>query len=134
MIGINTAIATNTGSYSGYSFAVPSALVQKVANDLLEFREVRRGLMGVQITDADGTLTEELSGVLLSGVTPGGAAELAGLKEEDVIIKIDGETINTTSQLQEMVALKRPGDDVKVTFKRNGKENNLILTLMEREK
>lgn len=134
LIGINTAIATNTGSFSGYSFAVPSALVQKVANDLLEFGEVRRGLMGVQITDADGTLTEELTGVLLSGVSPGGAAAQAGLKSEDVIVKIDGETIHTTSELQEMVALKRPGDDVKVTFKRNGKENNLILTLMEREK
>ena len=133
LIGINTAIATNTGSFSGYSFAVPSALVKKVANDLLEFGEVRRGLMGVQITDADGTLTEELSGVLLSGITPGGAADQAGLKNEDVIIAIDGRTIHTTSELQEMVALKRPGDDVKVTYKRRGKQNNLVLTLMERK-
>ncbi|MFT7057431.1 MAG: S1-C subfamily serine protease, partial [Roseivirga sp.] len=85
LIGINTAIATNTGTFSGYSFAVPSILVKKVMDDLLEFGEVQRGLLGVTIRDADGVGTDELSGVRIVGVSPGGAADKAGLKEEDVI-------------------------------------------------
>jgi len=133
LIGINTAIATNTGTFNGYSFAVPSILVKKVMDDLLEFGEVQRGLLGVQIRDADGQFTDELSGVFISGVSRGGAADEAGLKSEDVIVGIDDRDVRTTSELQEFVARKRPGDQIKVKFKRDGDTKEVALTLMKKE-
>lgn len=133
LIGINTAIATNTGTFNGYSFAVPSILVKKVMDDLLEFGEVQRGLLGVQIRDADGQFTDELSGVFISGVSPGGAADAAGLESEDVIVGIDDRAVRTTSQLQEFVARKRPGDLIKVKFKRDGDVREVDLTLMKKQ-
>ena len=133
LIGINTAIATNTGTYNGYSFAVPSILVKKVMDDLLEFGEVQRGLLGVQIRDAEGRYTDELSGVYVSRVTLGGAADQAGIESEDVIIGIDDRTVRTTSELQEFVARKRPGDEIKVRFKRDGDESEVLLKLMKKE-
>ena len=133
LIGINTAIATNTGTFNGYSFAVPSILVKKVMDDLLEYGEVQRGLLGIEIRDADGRFTKELSGVYVSGVNPGGAADEAGLEEEDVIVGIDERTVATTSELQEFVARKRPGDEIKVTYIRRGKELNTQLVLMKKD-
>ncbi len=132
LIGINTAIATNTGTFSGYSFAVPSILVKKVMDDLLEFGEVQRGLLGVEIRDADGRLTEELSGVHIRGVNPGSAADKAGLKNDDVIVGIDDRPIKTTSELQEFVARKRPGDIISVKFKRGGDVKEAALTLRKK--
>ncbi|KYG78694.1 Do/DeqQ family serine protease [Roseivirga ehrenbergii] len=133
LIGINTAIATNTGTFSGYSFAVPSILVKKVMDDLLEFGEVKRGLLGVTIRDADGVGTVELSGVRIMGVSPGGAADEAGLKEEDVITGVDGKEVKTTSQLQELIARKRPGDAVSISYKRKGDDRETSLKLQNRE-
>lgn len=133
LIGINTAIATNTGTFNGYSFAVPSILVKKVMDDLLEFGEVQRGLLGVQIRDAEGRFTDELSGVFVSRVTPGGAADEAGIISEDVIVGIDDREVRTTSELQEFVARKRPGDQIKVKFKRDGDEKEVSLSLMKKE-
>jgi len=133
LIGINTAIATNTGTFNGYSFAVPSILVKKVMDDLLEYGEVQRGLLGVQIRDADGQFTDELSGVYISGVSRGGAADEAGLRNEDVIVGIDDRDIRTTSELQEFVARKRPGDEISVKFKRGGDTQSVNLTLMKKE-
>ncbi|RKQ51344.1 Do/DeqQ family serine protease [Roseivirga pacifica] len=133
LIGINTAIATNTGTFNGYSFAVPSILVKKVMDDLLEFGEVQRGLLGVQIRDADGRFTDELSGVHISSVSPGGAAEKAGLKVDDVIVGIDDREVRTTSELQEFVARKRPGDKISVKFKRDGRNKDVSLELMKKE-
>ncbi|GHE56071.1 trypsin-like peptidase domain-containing protein [Roseivirga thermotolerans] len=133
LIGINTAIATNTGTFNGYSFAVPSILVKKVMDDLLEFGKVQRGLLGVQITDADGRFTNELSGVLISGVSPGGAAERAGIKIDDVIVGIDDRTVRTTSELQELVARKRPGDEILVKYKRDGKLKETKLKLRKKD-
>ncbi len=133
LIGINTAIATNTGTFNGYSFAVPSVLVKKVMDDLLEFGEVRRGLLGVQIVDADGRFTDELSGVLVREVTAGGAAEEAGMRGDDVIVGIDERLVRTTSELQEFVARKRPGDKVLVKFKRDGDIKEASLILREKE-
>ncbi|WP_062299992.1 trypsin-like peptidase domain-containing protein [Roseivirga seohaensis] len=133
LIGINTAIATNTGTFSGYSFAVPSILVKKVMDDLLEFGEVKRGLLGVTIRDADGVGTVELSGVRIMGVSPGGAADEAGLKEEDVITGVDGKEVKTTSQLQELIARKRPGDAVSISYKRKGNDRETSLKLQNRE-
>lgn len=133
LIGINTAIATNTGTFSGYSFAVPSILVKKVMDDLLEFGEVQRGLLGVEIRDADGRFTEELSGVHIQMVNPGSAADKAGLKKDDVIVGIDDRTVKTTSELQEFVARKRPGDEISVKFKREGGMKNASLTLRKKD-
>lgn len=133
LIGINTAIATNTGTFNGYSFAVPSILVKKVMDDLLEFGEVQRGLLGVTITDADGRTTNELSGVLIRGVSPDGAADKAGMKEGDVIVGINERMVRTTSELQELVARQRPGDNILVKFKRDGKQKETNLTLRKKD-
>lgn len=133
LIGINTAIATNTGTFSGYSFAVPSILVKKVMDDLLEYGSVQRGLLGIQIRDAEGLGTSELSGVWIREITPGGAAEAAGLEVDDVIVGIDEREVKTTSQLQELVARKRPGDAVLVKYKRDGDLLESTLTLRKRE-
>lgn len=133
LVGINTAIATNTGTFSGYSFAVPSILVKKVMDDLLEFGAVQRGLLGIQIRDAEGLGTSELSGVWVRSITPGGAAEGAGLKVNDVIVGIDDDEVKTTSRLQELVARKRPGDPVLVKFKRDGSLLQSTLTLKKRD-
>ena len=133
LIGINTAIATTTGTFTGYSFAVPSILVKKVMDDLLEFGEVKRGLLGVTIRDADGVGTVELSGVRIMEISPGGAADQAGLKSEDVIVEVDGLQVKTTSQLQELIARKRPGDNVDIGFKRKGNEKKAALVLQNKE-
>ena len=133
LIGINTAIATNTGTFSGYSFAVPSILVKKVMDDLLEFGEVQRGLLGVTITDADGRTSDELTGVLIRGVNPGGAAEKAGMKAGDVIVGVNDRVVRTTSELQELVARQRPGDQILVKFKRSSKLKETNLTLRKKD-
>src|SRR5690554_2356054 len=136
LIGINTAIASQTGSFSGYSFAVPSSIVKKVMDDLLEFGTVQRGLLGVQIVDVSpeteeiiGSKIKATRGVYVADVNPGSGGEEAGLKKGDVIIGIDGQTTYNTSRLQEMVARKRPGDKVEVQYLRDGEEKSTTATL-----
>ncbi|QOI98951.1 MAG: trypsin-like peptidase domain-containing protein [Flammeovirgaceae bacterium] len=126
LIGINTAIATSTGQYAGYSFAIPVSLVKKVMDDLLEYGQVQRGLLGVQIENVDATIAEQLNlgtsqGVLVRRVNRGSAAEESGIIEGDVITAIDDHQVNSVSELQEWVARKRPGKAVTVTFIRSGK-------------
>lgn len=126
LIGINTAIATPTGTYAGYSFAVPVSLVSKVVDDLLEFGVVQRALLGVSIVDVtDPRLEEEnlpeRSGIYVMTVNPGSAADEAGIKKGDIIIEINNKKVNNVAELQELVARQRPGDKVEVTFKRDGK-------------
>lgn len=134
LIGINTAIATPTGTYAGYSFAVPVSLVKKVMNDLKEYGVVQRALLGVNIRDVDAAFAREkgfksLRGVYILNVGEGSAAQEAGLEEGDIIVAIDDHNIYTVAELQEQVARNRPGDKVKVTFKRNGKERVVHATL-----
>lgn len=136
IIGINTAIASRTGGFSGYSFAVPSAIVKKVTEDLLEYGTVQRGLIGVQIQDISPELEERegvkinaTRGVYVASVNEGSGGEEAGLQKGDVIIGIDGFNTYTTSSLQERVARKRPGDSVDIKFLRDGKEMNTTATL-----
>jgi serine protease Do len=134
LVGINTAIASRTGSYTGYSFAVPASIAKKVVNDLKEFGEVQRALIGVNITDVDAELAKELElkevgGVYVSGVPEDGAAYEAGIKVEDVIISVAGDKIKTMAELQEKVSQYRPGDDVKVVVIRDGKEKQFNVTL-----
>jgi len=134
LIGINTAIASNTGSYTGYSFAVPAALVKKVVTDLKEFGEVQRGLLGIQIRDVDAELVKEqklpdIQGIYVIEVGKGSGAEVAGLKSGDVILGVNGIKVNNTSELQELVARQRPGDKVTITYRRNDKIDQVNVTL-----
>lgn len=126
LIGINTAIASPTGSYSGYSFAVPATLVSKIVRDLKEFGAVQRALLGVQIQDVNAQLAKEKDlkvnrGVFINNVSAESAAADAGLKVGDVVVEINNRPINTVAQLQEIVATNRPGDKVKVSYYRDGK-------------
>lgn len=125
LIGINSAIATSTGGYAGYSFAIPVSLVRKVMDDLLEFGQVQRGLLGIQITDVNAAIAEDMSlgvsqGVLVNRVNPQSAAEQSGLKKGDVIVAINRHAVNSVSELQEWVARNRPGKEISVTFLRSG--------------
>lgn len=134
LVGINTAIATPTGTYAGYSFAVPANLVNKVLADLKEFGVVQRALLGINIRDVNSQLAEEedlnvLEGVYVINVNPNSGADDAGIQQGDVIIAVGGEKVIKTSELQEKVALNRPGDKVKVTLIRNGKEKTVTATL-----
>ncbi len=134
LIGINTAIASETGSYQGYSFAVPVSLVKKVMNDLLNYGEVQRALLGIQIEDIDAKLAEHLGldgvqGVYIGGVNPKSGAEEAGLQEGDVIIAINGAPINSVAQLQASIAARQPEEVVKVMYKRGSSEKNTEVRL-----
>ena len=133
LVGINTAIATRTGSYSGYSFAVPVTLVKKVMDDLLEFGVVQRGLLGINIMDVSKVSKREnldvVNGVYVSTVNSNTAAEEAGLEDGDIIVSINDKDVLNVSELQELVARNRPGDDIKVTFLRDGKKHSVVATL-----
>lgn len=134
LVGINAAIASNTGSYSGYSFAIPVNIVKKVINDLLEFGSVQRAFIGVSIRDIDNKLAEEkdisqFRGVYVSGITEGGAAEKAGVKEGDIILKVAGAEVNSSPELQEQVGKYRPGDEIEVLVQRLGQLKPLKVVL-----
>lgn len=135
LIGINTAIYSRTGQFAGYSFAVPVGIVKKVAADLIKYGNVQRGYLGVNISEVNSKMVEEKGlkvndGVYVGGFPVGGsAAQSAGLKVNDVIIKIDGVTTGSQSKLMEMVGRKRPGETVVVTVNRDGdiKDFNVVL-------
>ncbi len=134
LIGINTAIASLSGAFSGYSFAVPVSLVQKVVRDLINYGTVQRALLGIQIRDVNAQLAREedlgvVKGVYVATVNDTGAARDAGIRAGDVIVAINGKGVNSVSQLQEQVALNRPGDDVLVTYIRSGKTVEVNATL-----
>lgn len=134
LIGVNTAIASPTGSYSGYSFAVPVSLVAKIVDDLTKHGEVQRALLGVSIgnVNADLAKSENLKvkrGVFVSAVSEGSAANEAGIKEGDVIVEIDGRAVSTVAQLQEAIGQHRPGDKVTVSYYRDGKLKESVTTL-----
>jgi len=134
LVGINTAIASQTGSYTGYSFAVPATIVKKVVGDLKEYGEVQRALLGVNIGDVNAEIAKELKldkveGVYIGGVPENGAARDAGIKEKDVIIQVDGEPIKTTAELQEKISQYRPGDKVKVVVIRDNEKKQFTVTL-----
>jgi Do/DeqQ family serine protease len=134
LVGINTAIITRSGRYEGYSFAVPSNLVKKVMQDLIEFGEVQRGFLGVTIKDisdeiADENELESMDGVYIQGVGEESAAEEAGLERGDVIVKVNGIDVKSSPELQEQVGLFRPGEKIAVIFLREGKLKSTEVTL-----
>lgn len=125
LIGINTAIASQTGNYAGYSFAVPSRLVAKIMNDLIDYGMVQRGFLGIQIQEITQDLINEKKlidskGLYVAGVNEGSGAEKAKIKEGDVILKVGTKNINSTAELQEEIGRRRPGDIVALTIRRDG--------------
>ena len=130
LIGINTAIASETGSYTGYSFAVPINLVQKVMRDIIDYGIVQRGFLGVQITDINQEIKEKnnfpnLKGVFIAKINEGGSADKAGLKEGDVILKVGNKEVNSSAELQEEIGKRMPGDKLMVTIRK--KDGNEII-------
>ncbi len=137
LIGINTAIATQSGTYQGYGFAVPSNLALKVAKDIIEFGEVQRGMMGVSIQTVDSRIArrigmEAIEGVAISGIGNDSAADEAGLRPDDVILAVNGSKVSESNQLQERVAMFRPNDEITLTVWRRGETTDRVLRLRER--
>ncbi len=119
LVGINTAIASQTGSYAGYAFAVPSSIARKVASDLIAYGRVQRAFIGIQGTGVTPGLAEEFGltdvrGVWIHSLSPGGGAEAAGLDAGDIILAVNGEPVNTIAELQEEVARHAPGEAVEL--------------------
>lgn len=138
LVGISTAIATESGSYEGYGFAVPSNLMQRVVRDLIAYGEVRRGYLGVEIQEVDARVADELGldkirGVYVPNVPPGGAAAQAGIEAGDVILAVDGRAVDALNELQSTVARHRPGDQVAVKVWRDGAIQSYMVELMGRQ-
>jgi serine protease Do len=134
LVGITSAIISPNGAYSGNSFAIPVSIVKKVVDDLRQYGEVQRALIGVNIQDVDSDVAQkknlsEVRGILVTHIVEDGSAESAGMKENDVIIKFDNQTVNSVSELQEQVGRHRPGDKASVTFVRNGVEKTVPIVL-----
>lgn len=138
LVGINTVIKSPTGSFAGYSFAVPETIVRKVVVDLKEFGVVQRAMLGIQFNEINSDFLEqfgekygieEKKGVYVSGLDPDGAAKAAGIKEGDVIIEIDGVKIESSSTVLEQIAKRRPNDNVKITLKRDGNVKHFDVVL-----
>jgi Do/DeqQ family serine protease len=138
LVGINTAIASRTGAFTGYSFAVPVSIVQKIVTDLIEYGEVQRAILGVNIATVTAELAEEMNideiaGVYVANVRPEGAAREAGIREGDVIISVDDTRVNSSAELQEAVSKYRPGQEVKVIVRREGKAKQFDVVLRNLE-
>jgi serine protease Do len=136
VIGINSAIASPTGFFQGYGFAVPIDLARRVMEDLIEYGQVRRPLLGVSMTDVALEDAEYLglpraAGALVSQVTQGSGAEAAGIRTDDVIVGVDGEAVERSAQLQTRIAQKRPGDRVRIQLYRNGSRMEVDVRLGE---
>ena len=134
LVGINTAIQSKTGSFSGYGFAIPSNMVQKIINDLKEFGEVKRAYIGIHITDINTQIQKKLNldglnGVLISKVLEKSAAERAGIKDFDVILEINGIKVNSTSELHEIIIQYNPGDEINCMIKSKDDIKEVILSL-----
>lgn len=136
LVGINTAIITESGSYEGYSFAVPSNLVQKVVRDLREFGIVQRAFLGVGIQDLDSDLAIEIGlpnvqGVFVNRVHINSGADDAGMQERDVIVGMNGAKVKTTPELQEYIGRMRPGEAVNLDIWRNGQKTKAKIVLKD---
>ena len=137
LVGINTAISSRSGSFEGYSFAVPANLVMKVVGDLKEFGRVQRAFMGINYNELNASLSEELkltinSGVYVANVLEGGAADEAGIKKGDVIINVDGKQVRTGADLTEAIGSHRPGEQLNVLVNRNGINQQYSMVLKNR--
>ncbi len=138
LIGINTAISSQTGSFVGYSFAVPSNIAKKVVEDLMEFGNVQKAILGVFGGELNNKVAEELKisdteGYFISGVVENSGAQKAGLKENDIIVKLNEVKISTFADLQGFLRTKRPNDVVNVTYLRAGKQKTVNVALTKNE-
>ena len=137
LVGINSAIASATGYYSGYGFAVPVSLVKKVSADLLKYGNVQRGYLGIMPIELNSTVAKEKNvkvgrGIYVDSVVENGAAAAAGLKKGDVIVKMEGQPLDSDSQMREVIGRRRPGDAVMVTINRDGSERDVKVQLRNR--
>lgn len=129
LIGINAAIASPTGSYAGYSYAIPSNIVKKVVEDIIDYGAVQRGYLGISYLDIKNAKPEQIKeleldrnkGVYVAYIYENGAAAKAGIKKGDFIVSINGTQVNSSPELLEQVALHKPGDNVSIDYTRNGK-------------
>ena len=135
LVGINTAIISQTGSYTGYSFAVPSNIVKKIAYDLMDFGSVKRAILGISMKPIDDKIAEDLklssrNGVYINDVSKSSSADKAGMKAGDVLIAIDSVKITTPASVQETISRFSPGDEAVMTVLRDGKELKLDVVFM----
>jgi serine protease Do len=138
LIGINTAIATRTGAFQGYGFAIPVNLMRSVVEDLLDDGKINRGYIGVQITSVNEATAkavglDKISGVMVQTVIKDGAGKAAGLQEGDVILEVDGVPVKTSNELQSLVSMRRAGDNVNLSVWRDGKRITKTVTLKARD-
>jgi Do/DeqQ family serine protease len=134
LIGINTMISSQTGSYVGYSFAVPSNITRKIIQDIMEFGNVQRGILGVEGSELSGAASKELGtketqGFYIKKISKNSGAEKSGLTKGDIIVKLDNQNISTFAELSGYINTKRPNDKVQVTFIRNEKTMTVPVTL-----
>jgi S1-C subfamily serine protease len=141
LIGVNSAILAPTGTYAGYSFAIPVNLIKKIVNDIIKFGDVQRGYLGVTYYAADDISEDQLKqlgiptnveGVYVTSVAPDGGAASSGIKKGDVITKVNGQPVVSGIQMSAQIAGFRPGDKVPVTYLRSGKEYNVQVTLKKK--
>jgi serine protease Do len=138
LIGINTMISSQTGSYVGYSFAVPSNITRKIIEDIMEFGGVQRGILGIEGSELNSKISKELGlndaeGFYINKVTKNSGAEKAGLQKGDVVKKLDNQKINSYSELSGYINTKRPNDKVQVTFIRNNVTKTALVTLIKND-
>ncbi len=137
LIGINSAIASPTGSYAGYAYSIPSNLMKKVIGDIMKYGSVQRGYLGISMAPADLDdakkkelgINDDMNGVWVMETDPAGAAAEAGIKKGDDITKINGTAVNTGSELAELIATQKPGDKITVTALRGGQEKTFDVVL-----
>ena len=134
LVGVITAIASPTGSFSGYSFAVPERIARKIVSDLMEYGTVQRAFIGISINEVTSEMAQKngvtsLKGVYVSSVASGGAAAEAGIKEGDIILKVNDVEVNKVSELQEQIGRYRPGQQISVTVLHGDKTRTMNLTL-----
>jgi S1-C subfamily serine protease len=131
-------ISSPTGSYAGYSFAIPSNITRKIIEDIMEFGNVQRGILGIEGGELNSKASKELGvndteGFYINKVTKNSGAEKAGLKKGDIIKKLDSQNINTYAELSGYISTKRPNDKVQVTFVRDGETKTVPVTLIKNE-
>ena len=138
LVGINTMISSQTGSYVGYSFAVPSNITRKIIEDLMEFGNVQRGILGVEVTELNGVTSKELGvnqteGVYVKKINKNSGAEKAGIATGDIIVKLDNQAVNSFSELSGYINTKRPNDKINVTYIRKGKTQIVPVVLVKND-
>ena len=138
LVGINTAIASRTGAFTGYSFAVPTTIVRKVVEDIMQHGTVQRAMLGISMQEIDGNLQKEkglktTKGVFIAEVVKGSPADKSGIRENDVLVSVNGVQVNSAPAVQEQVSKYRPKDKISVDVIRDGKQKEISVVLEGRD-